>query len=100
MDTAPRAPVSDFKGWATFVLLAFVWGGSFILIKKGLIHFTAIEVGAIRRALSAIAFVPIFLISKVKFQKPKSCWSPWLYSPAMGYLPLCLPLPKRGWEAR
>lgn len=71
IDPAPRTPVSDFKGWATFVLLAFLWGGSFILIKKGLIHFTAIEVGAIRIALSAIAFIPIFMISKVKFPKGK-----------------------------
>lgn len=69
--TAPKAPVNDLRGWLTFALLAFIWGGSFILIKKGLIHFTAIEVGALRIALSAIAFVPIFLVSKVAFPKGK-----------------------------
>lgn len=67
----PVSSVNDFKGWSTFVILAFVWGGSFILIKKGLIHFTALEVGALRIAISAIAFLPIFLLSKVSFPKGK-----------------------------
>lgn len=62
---------NDIKGWVVFVILAFVWGGSFILIKKGLIHFTAVEVGAIRIAFSAIAFMLIFLFSKIKFPKGK-----------------------------
>ena len=61
----------EWKHWLVFVVLAFVWGGSFILIKKGLLHFTPIQVGAMRIALSAIAFVPIFFISKVKFPKGK-----------------------------
>ena len=69
---AVAAPVkNDFKGWAVFVILAFVWGGSFILIKKGLIHFTPVEVGAIRISLSAIAFLIIFLISNVAFPRGK-----------------------------
>jgi drug/metabolite transporter (DMT)-like permease len=59
----------EWQNWAVFVLLAFIWGGSFILIKKGLIHFTPIQVGAMRIALSAIAFIPIFLISRVPFPK-------------------------------
>ena len=51
---------NDLKGWIVFVILAFVWGGSFILIKKGLIHFTPLEVGAIRISVSAVAFMLIF----------------------------------------
>ncbi|MDQ3015461.1 MAG: DMT family transporter, partial [Bacteroidota bacterium] len=62
---------NEWKYWATFMILAFVWGGSFILIKKGLIHFTPIQVGAFRIAISALAFIPIFLISKVPFPKGK-----------------------------
>lgn len=61
----------DLKGWITFAFLAFIWGGSFILIKKGLIHFSAIEVGALRIGISALAFFPIFLLSKVKFPEGK-----------------------------
>lgn len=62
---------NEFKYWAVFVILAFIWGGSFILIKKGLIHFTPLQVGAFRIAISAIAFIPIFLISKIPFPKGK-----------------------------
>ena len=62
---------NDWQTWAVFVILAFIWGGSFILIKKGLIHFSPIQVGAMRIALSAIAFIPIFLISRVPFPKGK-----------------------------
>jgi drug/metabolite transporter (DMT)-like permease len=62
---------NDIKGWIVFVILAFVWGGSFILIKKGLIHFTAVEVGAFRIAFSATAFMLIFLFSRIKFPKGK-----------------------------
>lgn len=61
----------EWQNWIVFVFLAFVWGGSFILIKKGLIHFSPVQVGAMRIALSAIAFLPIFLISKIPFPKGK-----------------------------
>ena len=68
---AVSSEAHDLKGWFTFAFLAFIWGGSFILIKKGLIHFTAIEVGALRIGISALVFFPIFLFSKVKFPKGK-----------------------------
>ena len=61
----------DLKGWIVFVVLAFVWGGSFILIKKGLIHFIPAEVGALRILISAIAFIPTFFLARVKFPKGK-----------------------------
>ena len=35
----PSLSKSEWKNWIVFVILAFIWGGSFILIKKGLIHF-------------------------------------------------------------
>ncbi len=69
--SAPVTKATDLKGWLVFILLAFVWGGSFVLIKKSLIHFSAIEVASLRIAISAIAFMPIFLFSKVKFPKGK-----------------------------
>ena len=70
--TISSSPVKyEWKNWAVFVVLAFIWGGSFILIKKGLIHFTPVQVGAMRIALSAIAFIPIFLVSRIPFPKGK-----------------------------
>lgn len=68
---AHKLSASEWKNWAVFAVLAFIWGGSFILIKKGLIHFTPLQVGALRIAISAIAFIPIFLVSKVSFPKGK-----------------------------
>jgi drug/metabolite transporter (DMT)-like permease len=68
---AVSSEAHDLKGWFTFAFLAFIWGGSFILIKKGLLHFSAIEVGALRIGISALAFFPIFLLSKAKFPKGK-----------------------------
>lgn len=62
---------SDLKGWIVFIILAFVWGGSFILIKKGLIHFTPIQVGSLRILISALAFIPTYFISRVAFPKGK-----------------------------
>ncbi|MEP6648025.1 MAG: DMT family transporter [Saprospiraceae bacterium] len=73
MNTSQGLPPGkhEWRNWIVFVFLAFVWGGSFILIKKGLIHFSPVQVGAMRIALSAIAFIPIFLISKIPFPKGK-----------------------------
>ena len=63
---------SEWKNWMVFAILAFIWGGSFILIKKGLIHFTPVQVGSMRIAISALAFLPIFFISRIPFPKGKS----------------------------
>jgi len=59
----------SLKGWMVFILLAFLWGASFILIKKGLVHFRPVEVGALRIGLSALAFIPVFLVSRVPFPR-------------------------------
>ncbi len=61
----------EWQNWIVFVVLAFIWGGSFILIKKGLIHFTPLQVAALRIAISAIAFTPLFLIMRIPFPRGK-----------------------------
>ncbi|MBG6060582.1 drug/metabolite transporter (DMT)-like permease [Flavobacterium sp. CG_9.1] len=43
--------------WVYLVVLALVWGSSFILIKKGLIGLTALQLGSLR-----IIFAAIFLV--------------------------------------
>jgi drug/metabolite transporter (DMT)-like permease len=67
----PASSNNEWRNWAVFVILAFVWGASFILIKKGLIHFSPVQVGAMRIALSGLAFIPVFLFSRVNFPKGK-----------------------------
>ncbi len=53
-----------WKAWLVLGILSLVWGSSFILIKRGLMIFPPEQVGAMRLAISAIAFFP-FLISRL-----------------------------------
>ena len=45
--------------WGALLLLAFVWGGSFILMKRGLDAFTFVQIGAIRIFFSFLILLPI-----------------------------------------
>lgn len=47
--------------WALLILLAIIWGNSFILIKKSLLAYSAGEVGALRIIAAALALLPIAL---------------------------------------
>jgi drug/metabolite transporter (DMT)-like permease len=47
--------------WLTLLFLSIIWGSSFILIKKALISFTAIQVAALRVTVAATAFLPLLL---------------------------------------
>ena len=51
--------------WFYLAALSFIWGSSFILIKKGLVGLTAIELGSIRIIISALALIP-FTINRLK----------------------------------
>lgn len=55
----------DVISWGLLILLTFVWGSSFILIKKGLTVFSASQVSAIR-ILSASIFMIPFALSWIK----------------------------------
>lgn len=52
---------TSLQAWIILLLLALTWGSSYILIKKGLIAFSAIQVASLRVTISALAFLPIFL---------------------------------------
>ncbi|UFH36954.1 DMT family transporter [Flavobacterium acetivorans] len=58
--------------WVYLAVLALVWGSSFILIKKGLIGLTALQLGSLR-----IVFAALFLLLigfKSLFKIPKEKW--------------------------
>ncbi|WP_366186514.1 DMT family transporter [Flavobacterium ovatum] len=58
--------------WNYLIILALIWGSSFILIKKGLIGLTAIQLGSLR-----IIFASLFLILigfKSLFLIPRNKW--------------------------
>lgn len=57
--------------WALLCLLAFIWGFSFFFIKKGLLVFSAYQVGALRIFISFIAFFPFLFVRKWQFPKNK-----------------------------
>jgi drug/metabolite transporter (DMT)-like permease len=54
-----------FLSWVLLILLSIVWGSSFILIKKGLTIFPALQVASIR-ILSASLFMIPFTVSWLK----------------------------------
>jgi drug/metabolite transporter (DMT)-like permease len=51
--------------WLALSLLVLVWGSSFILIKRGLVSFSSMEVGALRIAISFLVLSP-FVIKHLK----------------------------------
>ena len=53
------------KKWFYLIILALIWGSSFILIKKGLLGLTPMQLGALRILLSGF-FVFIFGIHTIK----------------------------------
>jgi drug/metabolite transporter (DMT)-like permease len=44
--------------WLILFILVFIWGSSFILIKKGLVAFTHYQLGAIRISITFLALLP------------------------------------------
>jgi drug/metabolite transporter (DMT)-like permease len=57
--------------WAYLTALALVWGSSFILIKKGLIGLSALQVGSLRIIFAAIFLLLIGFRSLPKIPKHK-----------------------------
>jgi len=51
--------------WAALLLLSFLWGSSFILMKKGLQSYSNQQVAAFRIFFSFLAFIP-FSIKRIK----------------------------------
>ena len=44
--------------WAIFLLLSFIWGSSFVLMKEGLIGLTSYQVASLRIVFSGIVLLP------------------------------------------
>lgn len=64
----------SWKSWLILLILSLVWGSSFILIKKGLVVYSPVQVAYMRLSFSALAFLPIFLIRIRKID-----WKQWKY---------------------
>ena len=57
--------------WIYLMVLALIWGSSFILIKKGLIGLTALQVGSLRIIFAALFLLLIGFKSLTKIPKEK-----------------------------
>jgi drug/metabolite transporter (DMT)-like permease len=55
--------------WFILILLTLIWGSSFILIKRGLDHFDAGEVGALRMFSASLVLLPLALRHIKKFSR-------------------------------
>ena len=55
--------------WTLLLFLAFVWGSSFILMKKGLLSFSWDQVASLRIVISAIFLSPVLFLNFNKIKK-------------------------------
>lgn len=60
--------------WLLLIVLSIIWGSSFILIKKSLIHYNPYEVGALRVLIAGIILLPIAILNIKKFPKKNLKW--------------------------
>jgi len=68
---------SNLKSWLLLVLLACIWGSSFILMKKGMFNeqheaiFSSTQVGSMRMLIAGLVLLPfsIQVLRKVKDRK-------------------------------
>lgn len=74
--------ISPLLSWGILLLLALVWGSSFILIKRGLDAFNPFELGALRMVIAGLCLLP-FGFSYFK-HVPARAWKPLLLVGLLG----------------
>jgi drug/metabolite transporter (DMT)-like permease len=72
--------------WGLVLLLALIWGASFLLIKKSLLVYTPMQTGMLRMAFACLAYFPIALFSYKQID-----WSKWKYFLAVSIFGFGLP---------
>lgn len=70
MSTNPTSDKSENKsptllGWVSLILLSTIWGSSYILIKKGLLAYSPLQVACLRLGITAIVFTPFLFTRRV-----------------------------------
>lgn len=60
--------------WVLLIALTLIWGSSFILIKKGLEHFSPYQVGSLRVLIAGLMLAPTAILNFKKFPKGKLKW--------------------------
>lgn len=60
---------NNFINWVIFIVLSFIWGSSFILMKGGLLHLSAFQVASIRIISAGMVLLPIVIKTYKKIPK-------------------------------
>ncbi|MBK7095766.1 MAG: DMT family transporter [Saprospiraceae bacterium] len=65
-----KKKILRWNDWIAFALLSFIWGTSFILIKKSLVAFDSMQVASLRILIATLAFTPVFIfnLKKINFR--------------------------------
>ncbi len=77
---------SPLLAWALLFILAFIWGSSFILIKKGLVGLNPEEVGSLRIVVASLFLLPS-AIKRIKEVKKERL----IYLMSVGFLGSLIP---------
>jgi drug/metabolite transporter (DMT)-like permease len=72
--------------WGLVLLLALIWGASFLLIKKTLLVYSPVQTGMMRMAFACLAYLPIAIYNFKKID-----WSKWKYFMAVSIFGFGLP---------
>ena len=67
--TGPPAATVPASAWGLLAVLSLIWGTSFILMKKGLVVFSALELGACRVSVAALLLLP-FAVREARRMAP------------------------------
>lgn len=59
MDQLSIMPSGNTEKWILFLLLSFIWGSSFILMKTGMVSLTAWQVASLRIFISGLVLLPM-----------------------------------------
>jgi drug/metabolite transporter (DMT)-like permease len=60
-----------FLNWFIFIILAIIWGSSFIMMKEGLLHLSAFQVASLRIVFSGIVLLPAAIMHFKNIPKNK-----------------------------
>jgi drug/metabolite transporter (DMT)-like permease len=70
----PAAPGVPPSAWGLLLVLSLIWGTSFILMKKGLVVFSAMELGATRVSVAAALLLPFAVREIGRVERSRLKW--------------------------
>jgi drug/metabolite transporter (DMT)-like permease len=73
-EVAVASPTPSASAWGLLVVLSLIWGTSFILMKKGLVVFSALELGATRVSVAALLLLPFALREIGRVERSRLKW--------------------------